>query len=283
MSSVAGKFWAGKLIGALIGFVSGGPFGLLVGAFAGHLFDQALSKVLLGQAAVASGSAGRAQIQQVFFRATFRVMGRLAKADGRVSEQEIDAASHIMNQMGLSGPQRQAAINFFTEGKNPQLNLASDLSMLRNLFTQRTELAQMFMEIQLSVAYADGKLSVEERKLFDKLCRDLGISVFQFEWIHGRIQAAMNSGSRGYSSGYQGRPGQQNSGSAVQLKNAYAVLGVKADASDDELKKAYRKLMSQHHPDKLIAKGLPEEMMKLAKEKTQEIQTAYDLVRKARK
>ena len=67
-----------------------------------------------------------------------------------------------------------------------------------------------------------------------------------------------------------------------QLANAYAVLGVKADTPDDELKKTYRKLMSQHHPDKLLAKGLPEEMMKLAKEKTQEIQTAYDLIKKSR-
>ena len=90
MNSFSGKFWAGKLVGALIGFVSGGPFGLLVGAFAGHLLDQALARFISGQDAVAAGSAGRAQVQQVFFRATFRVMGRLAKADGRVSEQEID-------------------------------------------------------------------------------------------------------------------------------------------------------------------------------------------------
>lgn len=274
------KFWTGKLLGGIIGLLSGGPFGLLIGVFAGHLLDQAISRLLTGDgdSSEDSGRAPRGQVQQVFFRTTFRVMGRLAKADGRVSEQEIHAATHIMDQMALTGAQRQAAISFFNEGKNPQLDLNPDLTLLRNLFTQRAALAQMFMEIQLSVAYADGRLSVEERRLFDKLCRQLGISVFQFEWIHGRIQAAMKGAGQ---SGSHRHSGSAPSGS--ELKNAYAVLGVTADASDDELKKAYRRLMSQHHPDKLVAKGLPAEMMKLAKEKTQEIQTAYDLIRKARR
>ncbi len=272
------NFWFGKAMGAVIGLFSGGPFGLLVGAFAGHLFDQTLGKVLLGhEPASASGSRNeRAQVQQVFFRATFRVMGRLAKADGRVSEQEIDAASHIMDQMGLTGPQRNNAIQFFTEGKDPDVDLMPDLNRLRELFAQRAGLAQMFLEIQLSVAYADGRLSIEERRLFDRICRALDIGAFQFEWINGRVQAAMRgAGQRQQHS----RPGAQPQS---QLRDAYTVLGVTPEATDDELKKAYRRLMSQHHPDKLVAKGLPEEMMKLAKEKTQEIQTAYDLVRKAR-
>ena len=68
----------------------------------------------------------------------------------------------------------------------------------------------------------------------------------------------------------------------TSLKDAYRLLGVSDGASDAELKKAYRRLMSQHHPDKLVAKGLPEQMVKDATEKTQQIKAAYELIRKSR-
>ena len=134
---------------------------------------------------------------------------------------------------------------------------------------------QMFVEIQLSMAYADGTLSHEEKQILNNVCRILGISALQFEFIGARARASQDQ--------FRGQFNDQFRASGSELKTAYAVLGVKKDVTDSELKKAYRRLMSQHHPDKLVAKGLPEEMMTLAKEKTQEIQTAYDKVKKARK
>ena len=280
------KIWLGKITGATFGLFSGGPFGILIGLIAGHLFDQFIERSILGIDAQKSGdnqnSSLQLQIQQIFFRTTFRVMGRIAKADGRVSSEEITAANHIMSQMGLDGDMRQQAIQFFTDGKDENFDLGPDLRRLKEALNHQASLSQMFLEIQLSVAYSDGKLTLEERRILDRICRDLGISAFQFEWIHSRVKASI---AGGWSSNNRsnGKGSRSRRSSASEISTAYAVLGVKADISDADLKKEYRRLMSQHHPDKLVAKGLPAEMMKLAKEKTQDIQTAYDKIRQARK
>lgn len=258
--------WLGKIIGAATGFFRGGLFGSFIGLVAGHLIDELVNKK------ITSKGLGSAQARELFFRATFRFMGRLAKADGRVSEHEISVAEQVMAQMGLHGEQRNQAISFFTEGKSPSGDLDTDLRQLRKVFAQNPDLSQAFFEIQLSVAYADGKLSVQESKLFDETCQILGVNKLQFKILQRRVWAAMQS-----------QRGQRGQSIQAELRNAYAVLGVNEDVSDTDLKKAYRRLMSQHHPDKLISKGLPEEMMTLAKEKTQQIQSAYDQVSKSRK
>jgi DnaJ like chaperone protein len=283
------KIWVGKITGATLGLFSGGPFGIIIGMIAGHLFDQFIERNILVSTQSTPGNEDASlqlQIQQVFFRTTFRVMGRIAKADGHVSNEEITAAQNIMSQMGLNADMRKQAIQFFTDGKDEHFDLSPDLTRLKEALNHQASLSQMFLEIQLSVAYSDGKLSLEERRILDRICRDLGISAFQFEWIHSRVKASIAGGwsanQRSHHQRSQGKNGRAKS-SRSDIATAYAVLGVKPDISDSDLKKEYRKLMSQNHPDKLVAKGLPAEMMKLAKEKTQDIQTAYDNIRQSRK
>ncbi|OED44549.1 molecular chaperone DjlA [Endozoicomonas sp. (ex Bugula neritina AB1)] len=265
------------LIGVLVGFTNGGIFGALLGAFIGSWVNRKFFGGS-GPAGIGGNTQQRQRAQTAFFKATFLVMGRVAKADGHVSEHEIDAANAIMANMRLSSAQRQDAINLFNEGKKQSSDIESTLKEFRQVAGSST-LIPMFLEIQLSAAYADGSLSPSEQAVFRQICDQLGVGNFVFEKIHQRFQAQRSYYQHG---GYQ-QGGGFGRTSGSDLKQAYQVLGVESEATDSEVKRAYRKLMSQHHPDKLVAKGLPEEMMEVAKQKTQEIQGAYDQVREYRK
>jgi DnaJ like chaperone protein len=211
-----------------------------------------------------------------FFTATFSVMGHIAKADGRVSEAEIDWARRVMDQMGLTGEMRQTAMNLFQEGKSRDFPLDAALDQFRRECRRRGNLLRMFIEIQLQEALADGYVGGEEEHLLLHICAQLGISRFEYEGIKLQLQAQQ----RFYNRHYYYQTGAAKP--ASQLEDAYAALGLKPSASDDEVKKTYRRLLSRHHPDKLVSKGLPEEMMTLAKEKTQQITKAYETIQQAR-
>jgi DnaJ like chaperone protein len=141
----------------------------------------------------------------------------------------------------------------------------------------------MFLEIQMAVACSDGEMHSAEEALLRKIANWLGFSSQQCEWMLQRAMASIRFAHQQHQ--YQGQAGGHYAGpsSATQLTDAYRILGVEKSATDAEVKRAYRKLMSQHHPDKLVSKGLPEEMIKIAKEKTQEIKGAYELIMKTRK
>lgn len=266
--------WWGKLVGGAFGFVLGGPLGALVGAALGHNVDRGVERLRVGQGGPRLG--GTERVQTAFFTATFSVMGHLAKADGRVSEREIALAQSVMAHMELAPDARKAAIRLFNEGKRPQFPLNDILDQFKQECRRSRHLIQMFIEIQLQAAYADGPLNDAERRLLSQICSRLGFSAMEYQLLEGMVRAQQQ-----FAGG-----GRRQAGGATPrrdfLKDAYAVLGISSDVSDAEVKKAYRRLMNQHHPDKLVAKGLPEEMMKLAAEKTQEIRSAYERVREAR-
>ena len=266
--------WWGKVLGGAFGFMLGGPLGALVGATFGHNFDRGLDS-LDTPGLGAGGFSDQERTQAAFFTATFSVMGHIAKADGRVTAEEVQLASDLMEQMQLPAAQRKVAQQLFDEGKAADFPLDDVLDQFRRECRRSRNLIQMFIEIQLHAAYADGNVDPAERRLINQICDRLGISPGRLQLLEQLIQA--QSQQRRY---HHGSSGQAQQGPS--LSDAYALLGVTQSVADQEVKRAYRRLMNQHHPDKLVAKGLPEEMMELATQKTQEIRAAYDQVKAAR-
>lgn len=258
----------GKIIGGLLGLFSAGLFGAIVGLFVGHFFDKGI-----GRAMGFDYGADRARLQRLFFETTFTIMGHLAKSDGRVSEQEISQAELLMERLGLTAQHRQEAIALFKQGANSEFQLEPSISRFISEGGRQHNLPVLLLEFLFSMALADGELHPAEQNILSKTAEYLGINVRQFEQLMAMLMAQQN---------FQGN---QSSGSAPtgnEVDNAYKALGVTSSDNDRDIKRAYRKLMSQHHPDKLIAQGVPEDMIKMATEKTQKIQGAYDLIKTVR-
>ncbi len=250
--------WIGKVVGATLGLAFAGPFGSLVGAFLGHQFDR-------GVAGRIGGSAAAGQTPQLFFEVTFEVMGHLAKVDGRVSEEEVRVARRIMHGMRLAPEQVQVAIDRFTAGKNARYPINERLAELRSRIARR-DLTRSFLEIQLQAAIGSGEIADAKRRMLWQVANDLGV---------GRVELAQFEASvRAHMDGSASAPGAR-----IDLDEAYRVLGVDPGATDGDVKTAYRRLMNQHHPDKLVARGLPESTVSLAEQKTHEIRAAYDRVK----
>lgn len=269
--------WWGKLIGGAFGLMFGGPLGALIGGALGHGLDRGMDSMVGGGEL---GPGERRRAQNAFFAATFSVMGHLAKADGRVSEREIALAESVMARMELSPEMRRAAIDLFKKGKADGFALEDALERLRHDCRGRRALLQMFLEIQIQVAYADGRPGPRKEKILRHICVRMGIPEPLFRHLEqlARLHQTFGTGTPGD----DGRARRRPSSKKADLDQAYAALGVERKATDAEIKRAYRRLLSQHHPDKLVSRGLPEEMMKLAAEKTHEIRQAYETITRAR-
>lgn len=261
-----GMKWIGKLAGGLIGLPFG-PIGVAIGVLLGHQFDMAQEHE---EAQPGSPPPDVAAIGERFFRATFRVMGYLAKADGRVSEREIAAARGVMSDLRLDALKVREAIELFGQGKQPGFDLPGELAGLRQACVGRPDILRIFLEIQVRAALAGNDIEGPVRPLMRRIADALRISGLEL----AHIEAVLRIQSGGF---------RRDSGAANEsLQQAYRVLEIAAEASDAEIVKAYRRQLNRHHPDKLKANGLPESMIGHAKQRTQQIIEAYELIRARR-
>jgi DnaJ like chaperone protein len=254
--------WWGKLIGGIIGLMRGGLVGAIFGVFLGHMVDRFLS-----------GLGGASRTRDAFFGAMFSTLGHINKADRRVTKAEIAAAEQLMRRLQLTETERQRAIRFFQLGKERDFDLDATLREFARHSMLRHELRIMFIELLLEAAMADSTLTAAEQAILVRSCTVLHIPANVFSAM---LRARQGGGGSAYGNRQQAaRQGQS-------LQQSYAALGLKAEASTQEIKRAYRKLVSQYHPDKLVSQGLPEEMMEMSKKRVREINAAYDKIKASR-
>jgi DnaJ like chaperone protein len=260
--------WQGKAFGALVGVLAGGPVGALCGAFIGHLFDAHTQSTSQPSSVSHTSSV---EVQEAFFNATFQVMGHIAKADGRVTHDNIRAARSMMTELRLGDAEVQLAMELFNAGKASDFPFDQTLQSLYALCRKRPDLCRMFIQIQLQAALWAGSIDAATRRMLSRACKALDVSAYELVQMEALLRMQRSS-----------RQPETSQPAVDRLTEAYEVLGVSHTAPDAEVRKAYRRLMNQNHPDKLLAKGLPESMMAMAQEKTRQIRGAYERVRDAR-
>ena len=254
--------WWTSVLGGALGYMIGGPLGAMLGvAFAGNL-SKGKSNFRGSASDYRPGDQQR--VQAAFFSSVFSVMGYIAKVDGKVSKSEILLAKQVMQHMQLSEDMQKAAKELFNQGKQNDFNLDEVLEQFRTESHRRTHLVRMFLEIQIQATYADGVFDDKEYDALKYIAQKLRFPIHELERLIQQFSVASGKSSK------------------LTIDDAYVILGADKSLTDKELKRAYRRLLAQHHPDKLVAKGLPDEMIKLANDKTQEIISAYELIKKHR-
>ena len=271
--------WTGKLLGGLIGLLATRqPLGAVLGAIIGHVFDQQSSSSdasrdpEVQRAAAEPGDADA--IAERFFRNTFEVMGHVAKADGRVSEAEIAAARAVMAELRLDAPQTEAAIAAYRRGKEPDFNLEAVMLALRKACAGRPDLLLAFLEIQVRASLQGSDMRGPARQRLGRIATLFGIGTIEFAHLEAVLRLRAGQGASGSAA--------RQANDSEKLADAYRVLEVGPTATDADVETAYRRQLSRHHPDKLKANGLPESMLEHAKQRTQQIIEAWDVIRARR-
>ena len=253
-----------RIIGAILGYYFYGFFGALLGFFIGGIVDRASAYGVGGINPLSSGNR-----QAVFLQSVFILMGKLAKADGHISKDEVTYVEQFMQKLNMSVDHRQQGIALFKQGSSPDFDITPKIREFLAVCGHTHSLKQMLLVYLIVMALSDGRIDSAEERLLVDIARQLGYSQAEFQ---NMLDMVLNQSH--FASG--------QAGSASKLDDAYKALGIPKESTDTEVKRAYRKLISQYHPDKLIGQGLPEDMIAVATEQAKEVQLAYDMIMKNR-
>lgn len=250
------------IIGALLGAAFGGLPGLLLGGLIGYVASIGLQQRIVGSLRVA---------QSALLDSTFSIMGALCKADSVVTRDEIKTVEQIFRMLNLHGELRENAKAAFNRGKQPDFSLDAAVDQFAQISHGRRPLVSLFLQLQCMAVAADGRVDPAEHAMLVRIAKRLNLGEADVMQLEALLRAATAGPSAGPAAPARDR-----------LADAYTALGVSPEASPAEIKRAYRRLISQNHPDKLASRGLPESMRAVAEERSREINAAYDLIKEAR-
>ena len=240
--------WLGKIIGGTIGFAMGGPLGAVAGAVFGHAFDSNDDRRTLSYGETS---------QLTFFVAAFSMLAKMTQADGRVSEAELKTIDNfIREELRLSPESHHIAINIFQTALNSPGTFDQFANQFYRHFQDQPQMLDLMLDILIRVAQADGELTPDEESLIISATHIFNLSGSQFNQIRSRH--------------------------IDDLDKYYAILQCEPKCSDGEVKRQYRKMVQEYHPDKIAAKGLPDEFNEFANEKFRAIQEAYEKIKQQR-
>lgn len=250
--------WLGKMIGGTIGFALGGPIGAVAGAAFGHTFvDKKEDGYLKSIPGRDNGLSSNEEAQLIFFTAAFSMLAKISKADGRINEKEIRAIEQFMaRDLQLDGPGQDTAKNIFRQAVSAPQTFDDFARQFYSVFRYQSNILELMLDILFRVSAADGRVSPGEEEMLRSAVRLFGYSGTDYTRLMSRY--------------------------VKKSDPYYAVLKLDETATTEEVKKQYRALVREYHPDKIEAKGLPEEFIKFANDKFNEIQEAYDHIRKTR-